>query len=95
MTIKLGSGAPRELGYAEITSNFVQTGAGTSDVTGLSVTVTVGHPEPRGSAWEHSATSGAHPGTAASQPTSCSPTNRKGRHGNQNPTSRLRDSVHA
>lgn len=30
------------LGYAEITSNFTQTGAGNSDVTGLSVTVTVG-----------------------------------------------------
>lgn len=31
-----------ELGYAEITSSYTQTGAGTSDVTGLSVTVTVG-----------------------------------------------------
>lgn len=31
-----------ELGYAEITANHVQTGAGTSDVTGLSVTVNVG-----------------------------------------------------
>ena len=32
----------RELGYASITSTFTQTGAGNSDVTGLSVTVTVG-----------------------------------------------------
>ena len=31
-----------ELGYAQITSAFTQTGAGASDVTGLSVTVTVG-----------------------------------------------------
>jgi hypothetical protein len=31
-----------ELGYAEITSTYTQTGAGNSDVTGLSTTVTVG-----------------------------------------------------
>lgn len=31
-----------ELGYAQITSTFTQTGAGSSDVTGLSTTVTVG-----------------------------------------------------
>lgn len=43
MSIQLAPG-PRnvELGYAEITSNFTQTGAGSSDVTGLSVTVNVG-----------------------------------------------------
>lgn len=32
----------RELGYAEITSNVVQTGAGSQDVAGLSITVEVG-----------------------------------------------------
>jgi hypothetical protein len=37
-----GSSVGIELGYAEITSNYVQTGAGNSDVTGLSTTVTVG-----------------------------------------------------
>jgi hypothetical protein len=31
-----------ELGYAEITTTFQQTGAGNSDITGLSVTVDVG-----------------------------------------------------
>lgn len=31
-----------ELGYAEITANFTQTGIGNDDVDGLSVTVTVG-----------------------------------------------------
>lgn len=31
-----------ELGYAEITSSFTRTGAGSSDITGLTVTVTVG-----------------------------------------------------
>lgn len=36
-----GPGTGIELGYAEITSSFTQTGAGTSDVTGLSTTVTV------------------------------------------------------
>jgi hypothetical protein len=34
--------AGTELGYAEITSNVVQTGAGNQVVSGLSVTVTVG-----------------------------------------------------
>lgn len=33
---------PQELGYAQITSSAQQTGAGTSDAAGLSVTVTVG-----------------------------------------------------
>lgn len=32
----------RELGYAEITTSFTQTGVGSSDVTGLTTTVTVG-----------------------------------------------------
>lgn len=33
---------PRELGYAQITTTATQTGAGSGDVSGLSVTVTVG-----------------------------------------------------
>jgi len=40
--IQLAPGTPRELGYAEITSSVVQTGVGSTDVAGLSVTVTVG-----------------------------------------------------
>lgn len=39
-TDSIGGGV--ELGYAQITSNFTQTGAGNSEITGLSVTVTVG-----------------------------------------------------
>lgn len=39
---RLRGSAPRELGYAEITSNATTTATSVTDVTGLSVDVTVG-----------------------------------------------------